>query len=120
MDKMPFKAKILSILTSLRKSFFPTQNESYEHAMSEYRPGWLGKAFIAIYFPSINKNENKESTLRRMLNRIILIASASGTLCILSKILDLHFLEGIFLLFCVGSIFPYIAYVIAKKQLLPH
>lgn len=117
-NMMIIKAKLLSILTGLRKCFFPTQDESYEQAMKaiDKQPGWLGKAFIAIYFPSLNENEDKKSTLRRMLNRIILIASTSGILCLISKILDLHFLEGIFLMFCMSSLIPYIPYIVAKKQ----
>ena len=114
---MTYKTKILSILTSLRKIFFPTSDEMYQEITSLKKPGKGGSFLIKIYFPSINVNENKEITLRRMLNKIILIAGISGILCLCSLLLELFFLEGIFLFFCMSSIFPYIAYVFAKKQI---
>lgn len=117
MEKMTYKTKLSLFLTGLRKIFFPTDNEIYEEAMSSAQLGLPGKIFMAIYFPSINTNEDRKVTLRRMLNRIILIAGISGILCLWSMILDLHLLEGIFLIFCMSSIFPYIGYAFAKKQI---
>lgn len=75
MSTDPNKKEILSIFTELRKNFFPTKEEAYEQAMRAIakQPSWLGKAFIAIYFPSLIENEDKKSTLSRMLNRIILM-----------------------------------------------
>lgn len=115
--KMIIKTKLSSILTGLRKIFFPTNDEIYKEAMNSAQLGLLGKIFMAIYFPSIKAGEDKKITLRRILNRIILIAGISGVLCIWSIILDLHFLKGVFLIFCMSAIFPYIGYVVAKKQL---
>ncbi|HAT7074243.1 TPA: hypothetical protein JAN90_16095 [Legionella pneumophila] len=115
---MSFKAKLSSTINRLRKIFFPTGEEVYREAMSNKQPGRFGKFFIALYFPSVKENEDSKSTVTRILNRVILIAVASGFFCIWSMILDLHLLEGIFLIFCMSSIIPYIAYVITKKQVL--
>ena len=114
---MSYKTKILLILTSLRKNLFPTNEETYEMIKSLKQPGMWGNFLIKIYFPSINLKEDKKATLSRMLNRIVLIAGISGILCLCSLFLDLHFLEGIFLIFCMSSIFPYIAYIFANKKL---
>lgn len=113
---MSFKAKLSSTINGLRRIFFPTDEELYREAMSNKQPGRFGKFFIALYFPSVKENEDKKSTVTRILNRVILIAGASGFFCIWSMILDLHLLEGIFLIFCMSSIIPYIAYVVTKKQ----
>ncbi len=104
-------------LRYLKKAFFPNTNNIAELFSQPYKPNFFGKAFIAIYFPFLSKNLSKEKFLQLLLNRIIIIAGIMGGCCLWSKYLELHFIEGVFLLLTLSALFPYIGYIVAKKSL---
>lgn len=79
-------------------------------------------SFSIIFFSSQNwafsPDKGEKEFLQRMLNRIILIASTTmGGMFIWSKYLEVRFLEGIFLIITLTSLFPYVGYLVAKKIL---
>lgn len=111
------KNKLNVILHGPRKAFFPSNDEVMEQVISAKEPGLIGKIFLAIYFPSPKENISKQIQLNRILNRAILIACIMGFLCLWSKYLELHFIEGIFLILTMASWFPYLAHLVIKKSL---